>query len=180
MKCTDLTKYGLIFEKPTKLLQNRGILDSDLLDLHDKIASKFISKYCDCGVSLCLYEPFTENPSFYSFLLVKEKSVLQDADVREHESIYKTEDDELWKKLTTLKGREIKEFIYFEKILDIAFKQFCCFIHTSMKVDNTVYYWIKFDEISVSILLVKEYLRKYNIKATNMSSDANILILTAA
>lgn len=180
MKHTDLTEYGLIYKKTTKPLQNRGILDSDLLDLPSEVVNKFNLNYCNCGVSLCLYEQFAETPSFYSFLLVKERGVFQDADVQKHESIYKSENDKPWKILANREGREIKEFISFDETCETAFNQFIRFIYTCLKVDKTIYYWIKFDETGQDIPLIKEKLKGYGINAISMSNNANILILIEA
>lgn len=178
MKCTDLTEYELVFEKPTKLLQRRGILESDLLDLPCNIANKFNLSHCDYGVSLCLYEPFTESSSFFAFLLVKKKSVLLDEDVQNHESIYKSENDELWTNLSNAEGREIKEFISFDETHEQAFNQFIKYIYNDLSTNSSIYYWVKLN-VNSNITLIKEQLRSHQINADNMSNDANILILTA-
>ncbi len=179
MKCTDLTEYELVFKKPTKLLQRRGILESDLLDLPCNIANKFNLNYCDYGVSLCLYEPFTESSSFFAFLLVKKKSVLLDEDVQNHESIYKSENDELWTNLSNAEGREIKEFISFDEMCKESLNQFIHFVHSCLIHDSSIYYWIKLDELTFNIPLIIEKLKDYGINAVSMSNDANILVLTA-
>ena len=67
MKHIELSEYGLTYKQPKNVLQHRGVLDSGSLDMPYQIANKFITKYCDYGLSLCLYEPLTENNSFYSF-----------------------------------------------------------------------------------------------------------------
>ena len=113
MERIDLSNYGLVYKKPQRILERRGVLDSDALDLPHQIANKFNTRYCDYGASLCLYEQFTEIPSFYGFLLVKNRSVLDDSDVLQHKSIYELEKKVWWNALMNMKGRQIKEFIAF-------------------------------------------------------------------
>ena len=178
MEYTDLSKYGLTYKSPEKLLQKRGIVEADIVDLPYQIVNLFSSKYCDYGVSLCLYEPFTENPSFYAFLLVKNRSVLQDEEVRKHESIYQSEKNGLLTFLSNAEGREIKEQISFEQTHKQAYKQFFQYVYTSLATNSSIYYWIKLNEIN-NITLAKEQFKKYYINAVSMLNEANILILTA-
>lgn len=180
MKYIDLTRYNKTFEQPKKLLQHRGVLDSDLLDFPCQIANKFNLNYCDCGMSLCLYEQFTEIPSFYAFLLVKKRSVLNNEEVQKHESVYNSENSELRKILANHEGREIMELISYEETRTKALDQFARFIYSVMACDNSVYYWIKLEENTCNIPLIKAKLENYHIHATNMPNEANILILTAA
>lgn len=179
MEYTDLSKLGLTYKTPEKLLQKRGVVEADIADLPYQIVNLFASNYCDYGVSLCLYEPFTENPSFYAFLFVKNRSVLQDEEVREHELIYQSEKNDLLTFLSSAEGREIKELISFEQTHEKANKQFFQYIYTSLATNRSIYYWIKVNEIN-NITLIKERFKKYYINAVSMPNEANVLILKAA
>ena len=179
MKNIDLSNYGFIYKKPQRILEKRGVLDSDSLDLHRQIANKFNLRYCDYGVSLCLYEQFSETPSFYAYLLVKQKSVLNDEDVHQHQSIYEMENKDLWDDLSRMEGRQIKDFVYFNETRQKAFSRFAEFIRTCMLLDNNIYYWVKFDTTD-NIPLIQEKLKGYCINTCNMPNEADILILSPA
>ena len=134
MERIDLSNYGLVYKKPQRILESRGVLDSDSLDLPYQIANKFNTRYCDYGASLCLYEQFSEISLFYGFLLVKNSSVLDDSDVLGHKSIYESENKEAWDVFLNLKGKQIKEFIVFKEKEQEAFNQFIRYIYTN-------YFW---------------------------------------
>lgn len=178
MECTDLSKYNISLNPNRKVLQPRRVLNDDLLDLPNQIANKFIRKYCDCGLSLCLYEPSSEKKSFYAFLLIKRESVSEDSDAQTHISMYNDERNELWTKILESEGRQIKEFIVSNEIHQYALCKFCQFINTCLDEDNSIYYWIKLDETQYNIPFIKYILEANNICVNNLSNNANILILT--
>lgn len=185
MEYTDLSKYGLTYKAYKKELEMRGVLDADISDLPYQIANKFILNYCNFGVSLCLYEPFTKSPSFYAFLLVKNRSVLEDDNMQQHKSLYKLENNELWETLSNKKGIELKEFVAFNETVEQAFNKFLKYIYTHLEYTclvkhKSIYYWFKIKENTYNIpSFIREKLKSFGLHITNMPYDANILIITA-
>lgn len=58
---------------PKKAIVVRGLLESDIAYLPNRLANVILCSKADYGISLVAYEPYAESPTFYGVLLCKSK-----------------------------------------------------------------------------------------------------------